>query len=148
MLKSRLASDPNASEKADRKLQEGLQLRRGQCWQRWLVPCVQCHAGALCAMEEASAKLLRFEAAPPPAGPLLLPIAWSLPVRGCLTVQIILTAHVPGREEFAATEHRLGFDFGLAVVDSLAAFPEHVEQSAIGQASHRQEPYLFHQIDL
>lgn len=78
--------------------------------------------------------------------------------RGCnsskSTLQNIITAHMAGKEQFAASEHRLGFDFGLAVVDSLsllpvlAAFPAHVEAYAIGQASHRQKPSLFHQIDM
>lgn len=69
-------------------------------------------------------------------------------------MQSIITAHVAGKEHFAASEHRLGFDFGLAMVDSLpllpvlAAFPVHVEAYAVGQASHRQQPSLFHQIDL
>lgn len=66
-------------------------------------------------------------------------------------MQSIITAHVAGKEQFAASEHRLGFDFGLAMVDSLpllpvlAAFPVHVEAYAVG---HRQQPSLFHQIDL
>lgn len=70
------------------------------------------------------------------------------------TVQNSITAHAIGEEQFAASEHGLGFGFGLAMVDSLsllpvlAAFPAHVEVYAVGQASHRWQPSLFHQIDL
>lgn len=70
------------------------------------------------------------------------------------TVQNIITAHVIGEEQFAASEHGLGFGFGLAMVDSLfllpvlAAFPAHVEVYAIGQASRGQQPSIFHQMDL
>lgn len=142
-MKSRLASDLNASEKADEKLQEAK--RR---------PLLESTAGALHAVpcqeqpgqHQPGCRALRL------LHSCWAPFSAPCPVAPCQggfnsnksTVQNILTAHVPGREEFAASEHRLGFDFDLAVVDSLAAFPEHVEGYAIGQASHRQQLDLLH----
>lgn len=111
------------------------------------VPCAAAGGSA----GEASA-LLCSEAAPAPAGPLSAPHLVTPCQRGLnsnnSTVQNVLPARVPGREKFASSEDGLGFDFGLAMVDSFAAFPGDVEGYAIGQASHRQQPCLFHQIDL